>query len=184
MTDFEIIELIQQNKTPKAIKALYSYFKVIKKYILANSGTKQDAEDVFQEALLLTLEKIKNPSFNLTASLNTFLFSVSKNMWLEVLKTKKHMHEFKPENNFVLNDENELQKANDKKLETAETAFLKLGKQCKDLLVNFYYKQLSMQEIARLMGFSTEAVAKNQKYRCLEKAKGFYLQLTQKHSHE
>lgn len=48
---------------------------------------------------------------------------------------------------------------------------MKLGQKCKELLELFYFKKLSMKDISKKLGFASEKVAKNQKYRCIEKAK-------------
>ena len=59
----------------------------------------------------------------------------------------------------------------DKPLKQAQEAVMKLGQKCKELLELFYFKKLSMKEIAKKLGFASEKGAKNQKYRCIEKAK-------------
>ena len=48
---------------PKAISLLYEYFPIVKNYILKNSGLVSDAEDVFQESLIILYKKILNNSF-------------------------------------------------------------------------------------------------------------------------
>jgi hypothetical protein len=42
----------------ESIKQLFKYFPVVKKYIRAHSGSKMEAEDVFQEALLIYPDKL------------------------------------------------------------------------------------------------------------------------------
>ena len=61
----------------------------------------------------------------------------------------------------------------DNKDKRAQEAILSIGKKCQELLQFFYFNNLSMKEIAIKLGFSSEKVAKNQKYRCIEKAKDY-----------
>jgi hypothetical protein len=52
------------------------------------------------------------------------------------------------------------------------------------LLILFYFKKKSFREIASSLAFRSENVAKNQKYRCLQKAKDNYLSLSKTDTHE
>jgi len=53
--------------------------------------------------------------------------------------------------------------------ERVNKAIETLGGPCKQLLESFYYQKLSWGEIASLIGYSTPASARNQKYKCLER---------------
>jgi hypothetical protein len=50
MSDTEIIEQLKKDRYSTAIKGLYKILPTIKQYILKNSGTNEDAKDVFQDA--------------------------------------------------------------------------------------------------------------------------------------
>lgn len=168
MTDNELIELIAQKNIGKATKSLYKYFPVVKKYVLANNGTKEDAEDLFQDALIILFTKINDGTFKLTSSLNTFLFSICKLKWFEQLR--------KMDKEFVVKNEStdfEFQQYinEDERTKLIQSAFENLGVKCKELLYRFYYAKESMLKIAKEMKFSSDKLAKNQKYRCLEKTR-------------
>jgi DNA-directed RNA polymerase specialized sigma24 family protein len=66
----------------------------------------------------------------------------------------------------------------------AKTAFELLGEKCRQLLILFYHRQQSFRDIAATLQFSDEKVAKNQKYRCLQKAKDNYLTLANNSNNE
>jgi RNA polymerase sigma factor (sigma-70 family) len=173
MKDEDVIELIRNKQFKKVSEKLYVYFPVVKKLVLKNNGAKEDAEDIYQEALLVLINKASNPNFILTSSLNTYLYSVSRYLWSDELKRRNKkpvsIEEFKID---ALDDEdmlNTIKEEQNSKL--AEKAFAMIGEKCKELLQLFYFQKLSMKEIAEKLQFSTEKVAKNQKYRCLEKTK-------------
>ncbi len=171
MKDEQIILLLKNKQYTKAGEKLYAYFPVIKKLILKNNGTRQDAEDVFQDALLVLINKIRHTDFVLSSSINTYLYSVCNYMWKDRLKqvnkTINSTIETASDEVSVFQEELKLQA----KYKLAENAFSQLGKVCKELLILFYYKKLSLQQIAKQLHISSEKVAKNQKYRCLEKAR-------------
>lgn len=173
MTDQDIINLIKDDKYSPAMKSIYAYLPVVKKFVLKNNGTRQEAEDVFQEGLVILCNKINRTDFLLTCSINTYLYSICKLLWLDELKKKNK----KIKNDFIeLTDENLIDTINtdieeDRPIKQAQEALMKLGQKCKELLELFYFKKLSMRDIAKKLGFGSEKVAKNQKYRCIEKAK-------------
>lgn len=175
MTDQELVELLKQGRYDKAMKGLYKAFPVLKKWVVQNSGSKSDAEDVFQEALLVLCKKVKNDTFFLSSSLSTYIIAIGKNIWMAELRKK----------NIIISDTEDIEVAiietaeEESSFALAEQAFALLGDKCKEILIMFYHHKKTMAYIASKIGFSTERVAKNQKYRCLEKAKEFYIQLKQ-----
>lgn len=175
MSDEEIIKLLKAEKFHPVTKKLYSYFPVVKKFVLKNSGTKQEAEDVFQDALIILFNKSKQVQFVLTSSINTYLFSVSRLIWLEELRKKNRQlnAQVSIKEEFYDNDQLQYEVEADAKLKQAQSAVEKLGEKCRQLLEMFYHQKKSMKDIAKNLGFATEKVAKNQKYRCIEKAKEF-----------
>jgi RNA polymerase sigma factor (sigma-70 family) len=171
MKDTHIIELIKGNDLSKASAKLYAYFPVIKKLVLKNNGTKQDAEDIYQEALIILCRKVQDNNFILSSSLNTYLYSVCRFLWSDALKHKNKSIVMERTELLVHNEEIEEDAKEESDLRLAEKAFQMIGENCKELLLLFYFKKLSFKQIASQMRFASEQVAKNQKYRCIEKAK-------------
>jgi RNA polymerase sigma factor (sigma-70 family) len=173
MTDHDILEHLKNDRYTKAVKGLYTAFPSVRKMILTNAGSKEDAEDIFQEALLILYKKVKDGNFILSSALSTYLNGIARNLWYMQLRKKNKENLTFDFNDvaevFVTEEENQYQ--------LAEMAFNLLGEKCKQLLLLFYFRKKSMQEVAGALGFSNERVAKNQKYRCIEKAKDHYAQL-------
>jgi len=173
MTDKDIVNLIRDNKYSPAMKSLYTYLPVVKKFVLKNNGTRQEAEDIFQEGLVIFCSKVNKPGFSLSCSINTYVYSVCKLLWLDELKKKNKSikYDFLPLMEEHSEDSAGSDIEDDRPLKQAQEAVMKLGEKCKELLELFYFKKLSMKEIANKLGFASEKGAKNQKYRCIEKAK-------------
>jgi len=148
-------------------------YPAAKKYILANNGSKEDAEDIFQDSLVMLYKNVNKSDFVLTASLQTYLLAITKNLWRDALRKKGRLPltQDETETADIIRDDNEA----DYKI--AELAFNFLGKKCKALLVAFYFQQKNYQQIAKMLSFSSDKIVKNQKYRCLQKAKENYSHL-------
>lgn len=173
MKDEHIIELLRNNHYQKATENLYGYFPVVKKLILKNNGSKQDAEDIYQEALVVLIRKVKDANFTLTSSLNTYLYSVCRFLWNDELKKKNKAIKVSDDGKLnSLKDEDFTEHLKEEsEYKQAEKAFNLLGEKCKELLQLFYFNKLSMKIITEKLKFNSEKVTKNQKYRCIEKAK-------------
>lgn len=176
MEDQKIIDLIKSQKHDKVFTTLYKYFPVVKKMIVANGGRSEDAEDIYQEALIVFYKKAGSEDFKLTSSINTYLYSISKFMWMDQFKKqqkhafvdieKEHISESDPIAigfNAAIETENQLK--------LAEKVISELGDRCKELLILFYFQSKKLKDIATKMGYNSENTAKNQKYKCLETAK-------------
>ncbi len=179
MTDKEIIEHLRHNKYALAVKGLYNVLPAVKKHIKANSGTANDAEDILQDALVILYKKVHAGNFTLTTSLHNYVMAIVKNCWLQELRQRKKMPAGETPDDIEATEAIE-----ENYFSLADTAFHLLREKCKQLLILFYYKKKDLKTIAAALGFSNEKVAKNQKYRCIQKAKDNYLTLSKSGSHE
>jgi RNA polymerase sigma factor (sigma-70 family) len=171
MDDSKIIELLKVGKPDKAFIKLYKNYPHVEKLILSKGGSREDAKDVFQEALIIFYEKVRNTDFKLTSSIGTYLYSVSRFLWKNTMKKRKKSVDLSMD--LSSNEESELQEAveREEKFVRIEGVLSQIGEKCLKLLKFFYYDGLSMKAIATKTGLKSESVAKNQKYKCLERAK-------------
>jgi len=163
-----VIESIRKGNNDVALKYLYKDpLRKIRKFILTNSGTLEDADDVFQEAVLVLFHYIRSGKYNDNYDLDGFLFRVAKNFWIDMARKKKNLikEEFI---GFDYADDSDLlvDMINEERMQTFHTLFNKLGDNCKSILTYFFFEKKSLKEITVLMGFKDENVAKNQQYRC------------------
>ncbi len=171
MNDKKILELFKDGQREKAFSKLYSLYPKIEVLVLSKGGQKQDASDVFQEALIILNRNLEKSNFKLTSSFYTYLYSVSRFIWKDTQKkfSKQELH-----NLSGTEVEHFHSVLEEKKYQRAEHAFLELGERCRQLLQLFYHEAMSFKEIANMMQFKSEKIAKNQKYKCLTKAKDIY----------
>ncbi|WP_298419584.1 sigma-70 family RNA polymerase sigma factor [uncultured Kordia sp.] len=172
MKDQSLLQLLTSEQKERAFVKIYRYFPKVSRFICKYGGTKEEAQDVFQEALLIFYRKAKTPSFTLTSSIETYVFSICKYLWKDQLKQKNKQTDSLEET--FLNDNSipvEIHQQEEEKYQLAEKALKSIGDKCLKLLSFFYINKKKMQEIANLLGFTSESSAKTQKYKCLERAK-------------
>ena len=171
MSDQDILVLFKNGQRDKAFKKLYRLYPRIEKLILSKGGSKADASDVFQEALIILNQNLETSKFELRSSFYTYLYSVARFVWSDIQKshTKQALQQLNAQDIEVFQSVIE-----EKKYQLAEHAFLEIGKRCQHLLQLFYHKAMSFKDIANVMQFKSSKIAKNQKYKCLQKAKDIY----------
>src|SRR5438045_6091694 len=79
-----------KNEDNASFELLYKfYFPSIATHITHHFGSTEDAEDIFQEAIIVLLQKVRQTDFILTSSLKTYLFAIARNLWLKRLRDNK-----------------------------------------------------------------------------------------------
>ncbi len=164
---------------PDAVTQVYrSAFYSIVHFILQNNGSEQEAKDIYQEAFLVFYEKIKeDPGFELTCKIKTYLYSVSRRLWLKRLHEKNRLQgDIQDYEEYVALDQAELEDwdEREKRIRLMQEALKKLGERCRQIILSFYVQKKSMQDIAREMAYTNPANAKNQKYKCLQRLKKLF----------
>ena len=171
-----------------AIRSVYEEaYPVCASLILNNNGTKEDAKDLFQEALIVLIQKLKMLGFELTANVKTYMYAVVRNLWLKKLRTdnKKGLELVfdEPEINVQLANDITLDYNPEKEEKHAavEKAFSTMGDDCKKIITAFYFQKLSLKEIADWLDY-TDNFIKVKKKRCMDalKAKVFENQALKK----
>ncbi len=181
MHDHKIIELIRSKSEHKALTALYRHFPMIRKNIIASGGNAEDAEDIFQETLIILCRKVQQQEFKLTSQLSTYLFGISRFLWRDELRKRKPFTTVSLETGFDGLEEKSLDelRGHENEAKLAEKILLDLGDRCQEILRLFYKAGMSLKDIASRMGYNSENTAKNQKYKCLEGARNKLKELKQ-----
>ena len=160
-----------------SIQSIYKEnYSLIQNLVTRNSGSEDDARDVFQEALIVLYEKSKSESFELNCQLRTYLYSVSRRIWLKKLQSQKRFEApFENlEETVPVEEDLEAHDAQSRQYAIMRTAMGRIGEPCKSLLEAFYVHQKSMVEIASFFGYTNADNAKTQKYKCLMRLKKLF----------
>ncbi|MCH2216288.1 MAG: sigma-70 family RNA polymerase sigma factor [Flavobacteriales bacterium] len=176
MTDESIIQEIRAGKPDKSIKHLYRELPKIRAIVLKSGGSKTEAKGIFHDGLILLIEKVEKPEFELTSKLSTYLYGICRFLWLNELKKQhKKAPEISIESDFEdLNDSYDFEK--EEKIKLMERAFASISPICQEIIKRFYYLKQSLGDIAKALNASSVNSIKTRKYKCLERA----IQLTKK----
>lgn len=158
----------------QAFRNIYeNNFNLIQKLIEKNSGTLIECQDIFQDAIVVLYNNVKKGDFKLSCSLQTYMYSVCKKMWLKKLRKRGRSVQLNTDlhENIEL-DNNHL----DCLLATEKTKRIaslldSMSEDYKKILFLFYFDKMRMNEIATQMGYANEQVAKNKKSRAIKKLK-------------
>ena len=155
----------------QAFTYLYQeYYPVVQSFIRNNSGSDEDAADIFQDALIVLYEKVRTEHFKLTCTTKTFIYSICKNLWLKKLNRRKQ-HLTKKANftttELAPNIADILEV--DEQSELVSRLLKKLGEDGERILIYYYFDGLDAKEITKKMGYANEYVTRNKKFRSLKK---------------
>lgn len=159
-----------QTADRKGIEQIYADFLPrIVKLITTKGGSHDDAEDVFQEAILIMYEKANAANFSLTSNFYTMLHGICRNLWGNRLQKKSFGEVTIPEDlKYTTGEsiEEDIQQAEEKQV--FWDAFQKLGEDCRKLL-SLFFEKIKMEEIMKIMGFGSIGYTKKRKFQCKEK---------------
>lgn len=159
-TDQEIIECLKNRQSYVVHWLSDRYMPMIRLMVYQMGGTLEDAKDIFQDGLIIMLEKIDNEDFRLTCKFKTYLYCVCENLWKSVLTKRqaatKYVQSKVEENNYV--DFTEIQ---DNKLyeNIFHDVFCALEPACQKILI-LYWQEISPKDIASKLGLTYGYVRK------------------------
>lgn len=171
------IEAIRRNDAKALRRLIAECYPPVEGWICQNGGEKEDAKDVFGDALEAICRKLyMGGDIELTARFSTFIFGICRNQWLKRLRRKKIDNRVRADNPEVLNAE--ISDPWDEALEESERmkffreSVSALGESCRRLLELLWSEvRLPMDEVAAAMGFASANYASKRKHECIDKLK-------------
>lgn len=181
MRDNDVIAAIRKGKREKALKALYKEYPKIRANILSSGGDEVIAREIFHDSLLLLIEKVSDPRFELTSKLSTYLYGINRFLWKNELRKRNRNPELEWKDTLILSAEDLNYNAEEEeKLQLLEVVLTQVSDRCRKIFEMFYFKKENMTAIAEKLGFSSVNSAKTQKYKCMERAIQVARELDQK----
>lgn len=171
--DSEMVANIRSGQRMEdTMKAIYrSHFESLCWYVMNNNGSRQDAEDIFQEVLVSFIELVQQDKFRGESTVKTFLYSLNRFTWLNELKRRGRAlareEKFEKGQVHIEMDAGHTIADREGKAQVMKVVS-ELGDTCKKILLLFYYENLSMKEILEQTDYDSEQVVRNKKYKCLK----------------
>ncbi len=166
--DNEILIDLKKENNDAYGKLYREHFRMVEGYVCNNSGSKSDAEDIFQDTLIVLLNKLSDEEFELSASLRTYIYAISKNLWLKRLRKHSRVTLFNDIDSIVLEREIDATIIDEITLRDKIRNYLKrITDHCSRLINDMFFKEKPIREIQSEYGYSTLHSARNQKHKCL-----------------
>lgn len=169
-----MLDELSQSNIEKPVRQLYHhYFENVVAHVCSNNGDRDDGADIFQEAVLIFIEKVKNGQFRGECSIKTFLMGIVRNLWLFELRTRSRRNN--RETIYMDGEDKEVELSGflgDKKdTRGLQQVLDKIGETCKKILIGYYYEEKSMKELLSQFDYENEQVLRNRKSKCMKKVK-------------
>ena len=156
--DQRFINALLQNDA-LLVKEIYNRFAAkVKTYIIQNSGSEDDAADIFQESLIDIYQQAQYKGLQLTCPFEPFLLLVCKRKWLNELKKRGRQGVTKGtqdlseigEDVLAIAEQMQLQ---DDKAKLFMQVFEKLGERCREIISKCLGNK-PQEEVAEELGVS------------------------------
>ena len=174
MSDFTVEEIIEGIKARDNCVLQYVYknhYPSIHHFIVSNSGSPEDAKDIFQESIIVIYRKVKEQKhFMLSSTFKTFIYSVARNLWLKHLRAIKYEgQKIQDQQSYMeLKDEPFKVSNDDLKMSLYQKYFKQLPEDCQNIL-KLTARDIPQKEIAQAMNFKSENYVKKRKHICKDK---------------
>lgn len=170
-TNLDLLNGILRNDTVVLQHIYKNFYSKINFFVKKNSGDDDDANDIFQEAIIIIYRKLKANDLVLDCTFETYLYSVCRFLWLKQLEKRK-LEKEKIKDNHEYNDDiydNKFEQVVDlnDRYSLFQKHFTNLGKDCQKIL-QLYFDKVPLKSIAQIMGFKSEKYAKKRKFKCKE----------------
>ena len=171
-------------KPDEILRSVYvANYAWLEQYICTNSGSAEDAQDIFQEGISAAWLNLKEGRFSGNSQqFNAYVRQICKFKWLNELKSAARNKTMYAEDMAAF-DTADNRTGLEEQLEQVRRLngnFRLLGEKCREILSRFYYERQSMADIAATM-HQTEESMKTTKYRCMLQLRKLFLEQTEDH---
>jgi RNA polymerase sigma factor (sigma-70 family) len=164
-THAALIQAIK-NKEYKAFTHLYdTCWNIVIFSIMKKGGAEVEAQDMFQEGIIILFEKYHKDNYNPKYPAENYLIGICLRKWKKENKGRMNRKgyafaQIRP----ILSTDNPLHKI-------FRDSFSKLNPKCQEIIALRYYTDYSYEEIAQKNQQYDEMTLKNNKYRCMKELK-------------
>lgn len=151
---------------------------ILTRWVLNNSGSATDAEDLFTETLLAIFDRIKRPDpLILTRPFSAYMMGIARNKWMETLRKRKkelrvrndQAQQYMDEIDESIEEEIVRTEESEERFQQMENTFVQLSDLCQQLIQLIFYRGLSTEEIVEKLQFNSENTYYVRKKKCLDR---------------
>lgn len=181
ISDSEVIQGLlsdDERLVSESLRHLYkSCSQMISQIVCSNSGTKQDAEDLVQEVLLMFRTQLLTGKFvhKEEVRISTYIYRMAMNQWITILSRRnadsRRVAEFYTRSESMDKDPLRIFEDNEETM-SFWSVFSKLSPLEQELLKQYYDKKVPLEQIASILEIKSTDAAKMMKHRTMLKLRG------------
>jgi RNA polymerase sigma-70 factor (ECF subfamily) len=128
----------------------------------AVGGANPDWEDIVNEIMTQTIEKITSGEFRGESSIGTFIYTITSRRIVDYIRQKSKVLRHAPEPNPYPDPQEAVETR--ERADKIALCIQKLKPKFKEILYLYYFKELSREEVARELGISPSKVSERVNY--------------------
>lgn len=166
-------QYIRENEDLAITEIYAEYRDSFVNWIQGKSRYSQDeAIELFQNSIVILYENVISGKITDLKNPKSYLYSIGKNKLYELYRAKKRnstesLSEVKYLN-LIIEEEFNIDPKNDV-LNLLHKSIEELGDPCKTLLIDFYFKRKSLEEISEDMNYKNSNTVKTKKFKCIKR---------------
>jgi RNA polymerase sigma factor (sigma-70 family) len=163
-----------RNKADNAILEVYKkFYPPVEKYVLMNNGRELDAEDVFQNTVMILLSYVAKEDFILTSSIKTLVYAIARNIWLKQLRQRSRaetLYELETHQQDFISNWEDVERS-ERRHNSLPQVLNRISAHCSALLKDLFLTGKVPEH------YKNDHSMRNQKYKCLEQARKTILKI-------
>lgn len=167
----DIPSLIKKGLYQSVLPQLYKkVLPVVQRQILKNQGRKEDAFDVFQDALLLFYKQVVQNTYNDKYKVYGYIYRISINLWINKIKRDKKItlaDNLPDYQEWTVNEE----KQHHIPSKFTNQLLDKVGDKCREVLSYSIFTDIQLEDVQLSLDYPSVSALKMQIQRCKQKLK-------------
>ena len=159
-TDSEVIECLRNRQSYVVHWLSDRYMPMIRLMIYQMGGSAEDASDIFQDGLIIMLEKLDDKNFVLTCKFKTFLYCVCEHLWKTILEKRQAAVNYLTRRNDQEGDKDFADHIDHQMYERIIHDVFQTLDPVSRTILTLYWQEKSPQEIADKLGYTNGYVRK------------------------
>lgn len=170
-SDEDIINGLRKRDNDVILFIYDKNFALVRTMIVQNNGSDDDAEDIFQEAMIIIYKRLReNQSFKLESSFTTYLYSVARLIWLKKLREGRKMEVTglsREMEEYIEFEEPPPVQDKDLRMAVYQRNLKLIPEDCQKILV-FTAESVPAKEIAEKLGYRSDGYVRKRRHFCKE----------------
>ena len=143
-------------------------FETVRYMITSNKGSEQDAEDLYQEAIICLTVNLDDQNYKIKENFSGYFIGICRKMWIDKLRDRSRESFFDDTRSpDVLSDRMDRNLQRDKQQDLFWTILARLKRECQKI-IKYRLDKTPYSEIATSLGL-TAATVRTKKYECNKK---------------